>query len=120
MKWRMTKRIAPLPKERWTSKIFDWHPGLDNEVRTRRPVGRPKKRWEDDINDFVRREETKDAKGNDPKNNCDWMNQAKSTKNGKQKKKNKRSSTLWVEEPNMSVEVFCLYPSHTAYQGSFW
>ena len=85
MKWRMTKRIAPLPKERWTSKIFDWHPGLDNKVRTRRPVGRPKKRWEDDINDFVRREETKDAKGNDLKNNCDWMNQAKKYKEWKAK-----------------------------------
>ena len=46
-KWRMTSRIASLPEERWTSKIFDWHPGLDNQIKTRRLVGRPKRRWED-------------------------------------------------------------------------
>ena len=54
LKWRMASRIALLPKERWTSKIFDWHPGLDNRIKTRRMVGRPKRRWEDDINEFLK------------------------------------------------------------------
>ena len=39
---------------KWTKKIFDWHPGLDNKIKTRRPVGRPKRRWEDDINGFLK------------------------------------------------------------------
>ena len=50
LKWRMAMRIASLPQERWTSKIIDWNPGLDNKIRTSRSVGRPRKRWEDDIN----------------------------------------------------------------------
>ena len=88
----MIRRIASLPKERWTSKIFDWNLGLDNKIRTRRPVGRPKKGWEDDINDFVRREETKDAKGNDLKNQLRLDESIKkSTKNGKQKKKSQKT-----------------------------
>ena len=70
MKWRMAMRIASPPKELWTSKIFEWHPGLDNKIRTNRSIGRPRQRWEDDINDFLRSEETEDARGNDIKN--DW------------------------------------------------
>ena len=59
LKWRMASRITPLPEERWTSKIFTWHPGLDNKIRTRRMVGRPKRRWEDDIDEFTKPGEKK-------------------------------------------------------------
>ena len=45
LKWRMARRLVSLPED----KIFDWHPGLDNKIKTRRPVGRPERRWEDDI-----------------------------------------------------------------------
>ena len=62
MKWRMASRIASLPRERWTRKKFDWHPGLDNKIKTRRLVGRPKRRWEDDINEFIKPGETKERK----------------------------------------------------------
>ena len=58
LKWRMARRIVSLPEERWTKKIFDWHPGLDTSIKTRRQVGRPKRRWEDDLNEFVKMEET--------------------------------------------------------------
>ena len=37
LKWRMARRI------------FDWHPRLDTSIKTRRQVGRPKRRWEDDL-----------------------------------------------------------------------
>ena len=59
LKWRMASRIASLPEERWTRKVFDWHPGLDNKIKTRRLVGRPKRRWEDDINEFIKPGDTK-------------------------------------------------------------
>ena len=35
------KKNCFLTKERWTRKMFDWHPGLDNKIKTRRLVGRP-------------------------------------------------------------------------------
>ena len=73
-------RIASLPEERWTSKIIEWNPGLDNKIKTNRSVGRPRKRWEDDINEFLKPEETEDAKGNDLKNNCTCKIQAKKQK----------------------------------------
>ena len=72
MMWRMAMRNASLPEERWTSKIIEWNPGQDNKIRTSRSVGRPRKRWEDDINEFLRSEETEEAKGNDLRNNCTW------------------------------------------------
>ena len=54
LKLRKAMRIASLPEERWTSKIIEWNPGLDNRIKTNRSVGRPRKRWEDDINEFSR------------------------------------------------------------------
>ena len=36
LKWRMARRIVSLPEKRWTRRAFDWHPGLDNSIRTRR------------------------------------------------------------------------------------
>ena len=63
LKWRMAMRLASLPHERWTNKIIEWNPSLDNKIRTNRSVGRPRKRWEDDINVFLKPEATKEAKG---------------------------------------------------------
>ena len=45
LKWRMSRRIASLPQKRWTRRIFDWHPGLDTSIKTRRQLGRPQKKW---------------------------------------------------------------------------
>ena len=83
LKWRMTSRITSLPEERWTSKIFTWHPGLDNEIRTRRMVGRPKRRWEEDINKFVKPGKIRERTKYDLMNNNSWMMEAKkNSKNG--------------------------------------
>ena len=91
LKWRMARRIALLPKEIWTSKIFDWHPGLDNKIKTRRLVGRPKRRWEDDITEFIRPGETtgETRKGNkcDFMNNNSWMTEAKKTQRMERKRR---------------------------------
>ena len=39
-KWRMARRIVSLPQKRWNKRVFDWHPGLDTTLRTKRSVGR--------------------------------------------------------------------------------
>ena len=44
LKWRMARRIVSLPVKKWTRRVFDWHPGLDNSIKTRRQVGRPTRR----------------------------------------------------------------------------
>ena len=61
-------RIASLPRERWTCKMAEWNPGLDNKIKTNRSVGKSRKRWEDEINEQLRQEETAEAKGSDLKN----------------------------------------------------
>ena len=67
MKWRLAMRIASLPDERWTKKAAKWNPGLSTKHQTSRTVGRPKKRWEDKMNDFLKPEETEETKGNEIK-----------------------------------------------------
>ena len=42
-----------------------------------RRVGRPRKRWVDDINKFVKPDETEETIGNDLKNNDTWLKAAK-------------------------------------------
>ena len=71
-KWRMARRIITLPEKRWNRRVFNWHPGLDTSIRARRLVGRPKRRWEDDLNEFMKTEEEQDGERNDLKNNNSW------------------------------------------------
>ena len=108
MKWRMARRITVQPKETWTSKIFDWHPGLDSKIKTRRSAGRPKRRWEDDIYEFMRPGETKDERKDDLKNNSSWMTEAKNCKERKEREENKRKrgSNFWIDVPNLEPECF--------------
>ena len=65
MEWRLATRIASHPKTRWTTEAAKWNPGLSIGAKASRAVGRPKKRWEDDINKFLKPEETEATKGND-------------------------------------------------------
>ena len=54
MKWRLAMRIATSQKkERWLIKAAEWNPELNSKYRTNRSIGRPRKRWEDDINEFL-------------------------------------------------------------------
>ena len=77
MKWRLAVRIASLPDERWAKKEAEWNPDLSIKHKTCRSVGRPKKRWEDEINDHSKTEETEETKGNEIKNNDTWIKVAK-------------------------------------------
>ena len=50
----------------------EWNPGFSINIKTCRSVGRPKK-WEDEINDILKPEETEATKGNEIKNNDTWI-----------------------------------------------
>ena len=56
MKWKLALRIATSPSERWLKKAAEWNPDLSSRYKTNRAIGRPRKRWEDDINDFFKQE----------------------------------------------------------------
>ena len=56
MKWKLALRIATSPSERWLNKAAEWTPELSSRYRTNREIGRPRKRWEDDINEFLKQE----------------------------------------------------------------
>ena len=84
MKWKLALRIATSPSERWLKKAAEWNPELSSRYRTNRAIGRPKKRWEDDINDFLK--QNLDEKENEEpierksQNNNIWINIAKDRK----------------------------------------
>ena len=54
VKWKLALRIATSPSERWIKEAAEWNPELSSRYRTNRTIGRPKKRWEDDISDFLK------------------------------------------------------------------
>ena len=78
MKWKLALRIATSPSERWIKKAAEWSPELSSKYRTNRTIGRPKKRWEDDINDFLKQnhDERKTDEPHERKNhnNNMWIN----------------------------------------------
>ena len=78
MKWKLALRIATSPSERWIKKAAEWNPELSSKYRTNRTIGRPKKRWEDDINDFLKQnhDERKTDEPHERKiqNNNMWIN----------------------------------------------
>ena len=53
-KWKLALRIATSPSERWLKEAAEWSPDLSPRFKTNRAIGRPRRRWEDDINDFLR------------------------------------------------------------------
>ena len=60
-----------------------WNPGLSIGCKASRAVGRPRKSWEDDINQFLKPEETEETKGNKLKNNDTSIMVAKDQKRWK-------------------------------------
>ena len=72
-------RIASLPSERWTVKAAEWNPELSTNNKTYRAIGRPRRRWEDDINEFLKPEEneTGNSAESDNKYNKSWIKAAK-------------------------------------------
>ena len=71
MKWKMAMRIPSLPEDRWSSKITEWNPALDCTIKTHRLVGRPRKRWEDEINENLSPEESEETRGSEEQQNME-------------------------------------------------
>ena len=80
MKWRMARRIITLPEKRWSRRVFNWHPGLDSNIKAKRP----KRRWEDDLNEFMKTEEGPENDRYDLKNNNKWMKEIEDYKRWKE------------------------------------
>ena len=63
MKCDFALRIASLPSERWLVKAAEWNPELSKaKYRTNIAIGRPRRRWEDDFNEFFKLEENETSK----------------------------------------------------------
>ena len=79
MKWRLAMRIATSPNERWLIKAAEWNPKLSSKYRTNRSIGRPRKRWEDDINNFLKQIEDESENLTESSNliSKNWKNTAK-------------------------------------------
>ena len=81
MKWKLALRIATSPSETWFKKAAEWNPDLSSRYRTNRAIGRPRKRWKDDINDFLKQvlEEKENEEPIERRihNNNNWINIAK-------------------------------------------
>ena len=76
MKWRLAMRIASLPSERWMVKVAEWNPELSSRYKTYRAIGRPRRRWEDDINEFQKPEEN-ETENSTESDNKSWIEAAR-------------------------------------------
>ena len=78
-KWRLAMRIETPQKERWLIKVAEWNPELSSKYRTNRSIGRPRKRLEDDINEFLKtiEDETDNLTESSNQINNNWINTAK-------------------------------------------
>ena len=58
------------------NKAAEWIPDLSSRYRTNRAIGRPRKRWEDDINDFHKQEveENENPIESSNQTNKTWIN----------------------------------------------
>ena len=81
MKWKMALRIATSLSERWLKKAAEWSPDLSSTHETNRAIGRPRKRWEDDTNDFLKQvleeKENENLIERSNQTNKNWINIAK-------------------------------------------
>ena len=73
LKWRQALRIATQSQDLRTRKAAERNPGLVISTKTRRKVRRPAKRWEDDLNGFVKNEATEATQSNDLQNDTAWL-----------------------------------------------
>ena len=96
MKWKLALRIATSPSDRWLRKAADWNPELSTRYTINRAIGRPRKRWEDDLNEFFKQEfeDSKNPIESSNQTNKTWISIAK----------DRGSWTLLEEAYTMTVE----------------
>ena len=72
-------KIATPPSERWLIKAAEWNPELSSKDTTNRAIGRPRKRWADDINEFLEQveDETENLTESSNQIKKTWINTAK-------------------------------------------
>ena len=80
MKWKLALRIATSPSERWVKKAAEWNPETSSKYMTSRSIGRPKKRWEDDINDFLKQIYDETKMDETRENKISWISTANDRK----------------------------------------
>ena len=68
-----------LTMEGWLMKAAEWNPELSSKYRTNRAAVRPRKRWEDGINEFLKLEEdeTENCTESSSQINKTWINTTK-------------------------------------------
>ena len=66
-------------RERWLIEAAEWNPELSSKYRTNRSIGRPRKRWEDDIMEFLKKivDETENLIESSNHTNKIWISTAK-------------------------------------------
>ena len=52
-KWRWAQRVATEKNDKWTLRALLWEPVLDRRFHARRQQARPRKRWIDDITNYL-------------------------------------------------------------------
>ena len=73
LKWRRALRIASQSPDRWLRKAAEWNLGLRMSTETQRRAERPTKRWQDDLVDIVKDEQTDATQRNDLENKNTWL-----------------------------------------------
>ena len=90
--------------EEYSTGILDWTL-VDTSIRARRQVGRPKRRWEDDLNEFMKTAEGQEKDKYDLKNNNSWMDEIEDYK------KWKENEEKFSKKLNFLSQAFCSKPS---------
>ena len=103
LKWRKALRIATQSPDRWTRKAAVWNPGLVISTKTQRRAERPASRWEDDLNEFVKDEETEATQSNDLKNKNTLLIVAKNACEWEKKERQSPNTSSMTEEPRPTL-----------------
>ena len=77
--WRWAARVARQDHDRWSRLAAEWDPGIDDKRHGFRRQARPRKRWDDDINAFLRTAPQNDTATDEQHNTTkpSWINLAK-------------------------------------------
>ena len=75
-------KIASVPEERWIAKAAGWNPELSMKYKTDRAAGRPRKRWEGEINDFLSSHRTENGQKKLKETTMDGSRQQKIKRSG--------------------------------------
>ena len=68
-KWRWVRKLAKTTDADWMVMAMRWDPTIDSKLNARRRPGRPKTRWMDDIDDYLRQTPTHNRHNRQANNN---------------------------------------------------